>query len=131
MSGRLAAADGTNNGLLFRGALDAVQSNMWSSSDIWNSNTEFLSTVQFIIDLTNNPIQPIFSFKLKQKAESYFRVKINGLVKTWTFTGGVNGDLNFDTIVIDLSDYIGQTITLEMEHISKFSGNKFDSNCIC
>jgi hypothetical protein len=118
----IAAADGTNNGMLFRGALDAVQSNIWSSSDIWNSNTEFLSTVQFIIDLTNNPTQPIFSFKLKQKVESYFRVKINGLVKTWTFTSGVNGDLDFETIVLDLTEYIGQTITLEMEHISKFSG---------
>jgi hypothetical protein len=85
-------------------------------------NTEFLSTVQFIIDLTNNPIHPVFSFKLKQKAESFFRVKINGFVKTWTFNSEVNGDSNFDTIVLDLTDYIGQTITLEMEHISKFSG---------
>jgi|GEM_PF-5275383 hypothetical protein len=118
----IAAADATDNGMLFRGALDAVQSNIWSSSDIWNSNTEFLSTVQFIIDLTNNPIQPIFSFKLKQKAESFFRVKINGFVETWTFTSDVNGDSNFDTIVLDLTEYIGQTITLEMEHISKFSG---------
>jgi hypothetical protein len=33
----IAAADATDNGMLFRGALDAVQSNQWSSSDIWNS----------------------------------------------------------------------------------------------
>jgi Secretion system C-terminal sorting domain len=112
------------NGILFRGSLDALQANIWSDFDIWNNNTEFISKASFIIDLTNNPVNPVFTFDLKQKSEAYFRVKINNLVKTITFTSITGGDVDFDNIVIDLSEYVGQIINLDLEGLSRFSGTQ-------
>ena len=117
------AGNNSANGILFRGSLDAMQANTWSDFDVWNTNSNFISQANFIIDLTNNPTNPVFTFDLKQKEENYFRVRINNIVKTWTFKSSLGGDVNFQKITIDLSEFIGQTINLDLQSLSKYTGD--------
>lgn len=115
------AGDNSTNGLLFRSS--DFQLNVPSytqTGNIWNNNTDYIGKAEFLIDLTNNPIKPIFSFRLKQKTESNLRVKIDNLPIGWTYRTNSGNDTDFETIIVDLKNYIGKKITLTLEHVSNF-----------
>ena len=73
-----------------------------------------------MVDLTNNPVNPIFSFRLKQKLQSNLRVRIDNLQVGWTYRTTTGDDTDFQTIIVDLKKYIGKKFTLTLEHVSNF-----------
>ncbi|MDR6969096.1 hypothetical protein J2X31_003122 [Flavobacterium arsenatis] len=115
------AAENSNNGLLFRSTDFQMNVPSFSTSgDIWTNNTSYIAKAEFIIDLTNNPTNPIFTFRLKQKVGATLRVKIGNNQVGWNYKSVAGGDVNFETIVVDLKNNIGQKIDLTIEHVSDF-----------
>lgn len=116
------AADDSPNGLLFRSRPFQLNTPSFTTSgDIFANNSTYVSRAEFLIDLTNNPTNPVFTFRLKQKIGATFRVRLNSFQPLWNFTPGTTNDADFETIVIDLKPYVGQKITLTMEHVSEFT----------
>ena len=115
------AADNSTNGILFRSSDFTLNVPSYTETgNIWTNNTNYLGKVEFLIDLTNNPINPIFSFRLKQKIGSNLRVTINNYQIGWTCKANSIDDTEFQTIIVDLKRYIGRSFTLTLEHVSDF-----------
>ena len=105
----------------------------WSSwldyGNPFEVNDDYIRTVSLDIDLTN-AINPVFQFDLKQPSfGTYYRVKVNEFGQDNVLQGqqqgfvyqpisGANND-EFKKVVVDLTDFVGQTITLKLEHVSK------------
>ncbi len=115
----LAGTDGSK-GLLFRSAEHGGQG--WNAYDIFKSNPNLVSASKFLLEVPEDSNYPIFKFDLQQDAESYFRIKINNLVYDFQFSGPSNPEGTFETITIDLGMLKGETVVLEMQHVSSYSG---------
>lgn len=116
------AADNSAQGLLFRSRSFQLNTPSFTTSgDVFANNSSYVSSAEFLIDLTNNPTNPVFTFRLKQKIGATFRVRLNNFQPLWYLTPGTTNDADFETIVIDLKPYVGQKITLTMEHVSDFT----------
>ena len=92
----------------------------WSNSEnkFTYNNSRFKSSINFDIDLTNNPTKPIFNFDVKQIRESYIRVLINNKPLDFIYKS-FNGNIGeFKTVSIDLKRYINQKIILKIEHVA-------------
>ena len=118
----LAGTDGSN-GILFRGKQNVTDGSSWSEYNIWTNNPEYISSAYFLLDLTNGSTNPEFTFDLRQNAESFFRLKIDGMVQDVVYTSETNDQDDFETIIIDFTQYVGEVVSVEMQHISKYSGN--------
>ena len=116
------ANENSENGLLFRSAEFRMDvPSFIETGDVWTNNGgNYLGSANFIIDLTNNPTNPIFSFRLKQKLGSNLRVRIGTLQVGWTYKAFGVSDADFQTIVVNLKDYVGQKINLSIDHMSGF-----------
>lgn len=115
------AADNSTNGLLFRSSDFQLNTPSYTETgNIWTTNSNYISKAEFLIDLTNNPVNPIFSFRLKQKLQSNLRVRIDNLQVGWTYRTTTGDDTDFQTIIVDLKKYIGKKFTLTLEHVSNF-----------
>lgn len=115
------AADNSTNGIQFRSSDFTLNAPSYTETgNIWTNNTNYLGKVEFLIDLTNNPINPIFSFRLKQKIGSNLRVRIDNYQTGWTYKTNSVDDTEFQTIIVDLKRYIGRSFTLTLEHVSDF-----------
>lgn len=115
------AADNTQNGLWFRSVEYTPNVPAFSTSgNIWNTNSNYKTKADFIIDLTDNPVNPVFSFRLKQNKDAWLRVVIDNFQVSQNFMATGVDDSEFETVVIDLRDYVGKKINLSIEHISGF-----------
>ncbi|WP_439130326.1 T9SS type A sorting domain-containing protein [Polaribacter sp.] len=116
-----AGLNASKKGLLLNGSTDFSVYNWWDdTNNLWSDNAEFISTLNLIIDLTENSIQPVFKFNLQQTVyASKLHLKIDGQVQDFEYS---NTDVEFNTtrtISIDLSDFIGKKVTLQIEHLGK------------
>lgn len=120
-----AALDGSAKGLLLNGSDNFNVSNQWSNNNIWVNNSEFISRVEFDVDLTQNAVNPVFQFDLQQRANlTYLRMTIDDIIQEFEYH---SDDVAFDmprTIAFDLSDYVGERIILEFEHLARSDANK-------
>ncbi|WP_213189985.1 T9SS type A sorting domain-containing protein [Cloacibacterium caeni] len=115
------AADNSTNGLLFRSSDFKLGTPSYTEAgNIWDNNSDYIAQAEFLVDLTNNPVNPIFSFRLKQKLKSNLRVLIDNLQVGWTYRTTTSDDTEFQTVIVDLKKYIGKKFTLTIEHVSDF-----------
>lgn len=95
-----------------------------NNDENWIANQSHISKINFEIDAINNT-DLYMSFDLKQKFidnpnESLFRIVINGEVLN-TFVSDGNED--FRTYELNLSDYAGEMIRVSMQQLSRTRGN--------
>jgi len=115
------AADNSTNGLLFRSSDFQLNTVSYTETgNIWSANSSYIGSAEFLIDLTNNTIKPVFSFRLKQKNQSNLRVRIDNLQIGWTYKTNSGDDTDFQTIIVDLKKYIGKKFKITLEHVSNF-----------
>lgn len=116
-----AGLDNSLKGLLLNGSSNFSVYNWWdNSSNLWRDNSDFISNLLFLIDLTENPVNPIFEFSLQQSIyQSVLRLKIDGQIQEFEYD---NSDIASETtriISVDLSDFNGKKIELIIEHLGR------------
>lgn len=121
-----AGLNGSSKGLLLNGSSDFNTYNQWNNTgDSWSSNSDFISKINFTIDLTQNATNPVFKFNLQQtEYQSVIRLKIDGQLQEFEYD---NSDVTYGTtrtISVDLSDFIGKEIELIIEHLGKSNLHK-------
>ena len=114
-----AAADNSENGMLFSATSNYLITNTWSDyGDPFESNPSFIINSVFSIDLTNYAGNPAFKFDLKQKTDSKLRLRIDGFLDDFVYSANPDND-DFQTVVVDLSDKIGKKFDIVMEHVGR------------
>lgn len=113
--------NGSTKGLLLNGSSDFNIYNWWEDNgDTWEENENFISELNFTIDLTTNTIQPVFEFSLKQFIyESELRLIIDGQIQEFIYD---NSDVDYETtrvISADLSDFKGKKVELVIQYLGK------------
>lgn len=95
-------------------------------------NQSFVRTVSFDVDLTPELSNPVLKFDIKQNFEAYMRVKIKAFGDDSYYTGipeefiynAAFDDDEYKTVTYDLSDYVGEVVTIKLEHISSSFARK-------
>ncbi|NRD23791.1 T9SS type A sorting domain-containing protein [Winogradskyella litoriviva] len=126
------AANLSTNGLMFFGPGYPQYLQWVDYGDPFEENTDFLRTFSVDVDLTQNAINPLLRFDISQTSEAYLRVKVKPYADDNIYTGVAEDfiynaafdDNEFKTVSIDLSEYVGEIITIKLEHVSKSSTRK-------
>lgn len=140
------SANNSTNGIRFYGAPFPLSSTWNNFGNPFDQNQEFINQILLDVDLTG-AVNPVIQFDIKQPiVESYFRVKVSdfgidfvtqGFQAGYTYHSNIDDADEFKKVVIDLSDYVGQQITLKLQCASKFSNREtyldnielLESNC--
>ncbi|WP_299122520.1 T9SS type A sorting domain-containing protein [uncultured Winogradskyella sp.] len=126
------AANSSTNGLMFFGP-GYPQFLQWEDfGDPFEENHDFLRTLSIDVDLTQNAIDPVLRFDISQTSEAYLRVKIKSYADDNVYTGVAEDfiynatfdDNDFKTASIDLSQFVGEIVTIKLEHVSKSTTRK-------
>ncbi len=126
------AANTSTNGLVFYG-LDYPGFLGWEDfGDPFEENGSFSRTFSIDVDLTQNVIDPILRFDINQTGEAFLRVKVKPYADDSFLTGVANDfvynaafdDNAFKTVTIDLSSFVGDIVTIKLEHVSSSTSRK-------
>ena len=126
------AANNSTKGLMLQGP-EYPQNLSWNDSgDPFQNNQNFVRSVIVDADLTSNATNPVFQFDVSQTVEALLRVKIktfgddalySGVSEDFIYNATLE-DNDFKTVSIDLSDYVGELITIKLEHVSEYTNRK-------
>lgn len=126
------AANGSTNGLMLNGP-GYPQFLQWDDfGDPFEENGSFLRTFSIDVDLRQNAIAPVLKFDINQAAEAYLRVKVKSYGDDSVFTGVAEDfiynaafdDNDFKTVIFDLSEFVGEVVTIKLEHVSRSTTRK-------
>ena len=122
------SANNSTNGIRFFGPSYPQFLTWVDYGDPFEENQDFIKELSLDIDLTGT-VNPIIQFDLKQPIiDSYFRVKVSdfgvdhvtqGLLQGYVHQTNTDDANEFKKVVIDLSDFIGEQITLKLQCVSK------------
>ncbi|WP_417875875.1 T9SS type A sorting domain-containing protein [Winogradskyella sediminis] len=126
------AANESDFGLMLNGPGYPQYLNYVDYGDPFEENQDFIRTFSIDVDLTQNAIHPILKFDINQTAEAYLRVKIKPYADDNVYTGvaedfiynAAYDDNDFKTASIDLSQFVGELITIKLENVSKSTTRK-------
>ena len=126
------AANLSSNGLMLNGPGYPGFLNWEDNGDPYDENRDFIRTLSIDVDLTQNAVAPVLKFDIAQNFESYLRVKIKDYADDSVFTGipedfiynADNNDNDFKTVSYDLSEYVGELLTIKLEHVSSSNARK-------
>lgn len=123
------AANNSTKGLMLQGPEYPQNLNWNDSGDPFENNQGFIRSFSVDADLTVNAVNPVFKFDISQTVEAFLRVKIkaygddalySGVSEDFIYNATID-DNDFKTVSIDLSDYVGDLVTIKLEHVSKFT----------
>lgn len=126
------AANNSSYGLMLNGPGYPTFLNWNEFGDPYEENQGFIRTFSMDVDLTQNTISPVLRFDVNQTAESYLRVKIKpyaddsvytGIAEDFTYNAS-NTENDFNTVTINLSDFVGEVVTIKLEHVSRSTTRK-------
>lgn len=105
----------------------------WNDSgDPFQNNQSYVRSFSVDVDLTQNAINPVLRFDINQTFGTSLRVKIkdfgddavySGVAEDFIYNGTTSGN-EFETVSIDLSEYVGGIVTIKLEHVSKTDTRK-------
>ncbi|NRD21231.1 T9SS type A sorting domain-containing protein [Winogradskyella eckloniae] len=126
------AAHASAYGMMLNGPGYPQYLNWNDYGDPFEENQDFIRTLSIDVDLTQNAIDPILRFDISQTSQAYLRVKIKAFADDNIYTGVAEDfiynaafeDNDFKTVSIDLSQYVGELITIKLENVSKSTTRK-------
>ncbi|WP_179354031.1 T9SS type A sorting domain-containing protein [Winogradskyella vidalii] len=126
------AANESAYGLMLNGPGYPQYLNWNDYGDPFEENQDFIRTFSIDVDLTQNTIDPVLRFDISQTSEAYLRVKIKNYADDNVYTGVAEDfiynaafdDNDFKTVTIDLSQFVGELVTIKLENVSKSTTRK-------
>ena len=122
------AANNSANGIRFFGPSYPEFLSWVENGDPFEENEGFIRELSLDIDLTGT-VNPIIQFDIQQPIiDSYFRVKVSdfgvdhvaaGLLQGYVHQTNTDDADEFKKVVIDLSGFVGEQITLKLQCVSK------------
>ncbi|WP_407557698.1 T9SS type A sorting domain-containing protein [Winogradskyella sp. 4-2091] len=100
--------------------------------DPFEENLDFIRTVTIDADLSQNTTEPVLRFDISQTSSAYLRVKIKAYADDNVYTGvaedfvfnAAYDDNSFKTVSIDLSQFVGNLVTIKLENVSRSNNNR-------
>lgn len=126
------AANTSANGLMLNGP-GYPQFLSWQDfGDPFEENRDFQRTISIDVDLTTNVTNPVLKFDISQTGEAFLRVKVKPYADDSFLTGVATDfvynaafdDNAFKTVTIDLSSFVGDIVTIKLEHVSSSTSRK-------